>query len=138
MAVAPDPVVTPELVKQHGLEPEEFERVKSHTVVGDELCRGLRSFQTVRPIVRHHHERLDGSGYPDGLRGDEVPLLAQIIGAVDVFDAVTHRRPYQATRSAGEAVQLLREQVERGWRQPAIVETFAGIIGAGQLDTFGE
>jgi putative two-component system response regulator len=129
--------ISPTLVLRPGpLEPEEFERVKSHTVVGDELCRGLRSLQPVRPIVRHHHERLDGSGYPDGLRGDEIPLVAQIISAVDVYDAVTHQRPYQRTRSSAEALALLREQVTRGWREKTIVETLAGVIDAGQLNTF--
>jgi putative two-component system response regulator len=131
--------ISPTVVLRAGpLEPEEFERVKSHTVVGDELCRGLRSLQSVRPIVRHHHERLDGSGYPDGLRGHQIPLIAQIIGAVDAYDAVTHQRPYQRTRSSEEAVQLLREQVACGWRDPLIIDTFAGLIAAGQLDTFAE
>jgi putative two-component system response regulator len=131
--------IPPMVVLRAGpLEPEEFERVKAHTVVGDELCSGLRSLQTVRPIVRHHHERLDGSGYPDGLVGAHIPLLAQIIGTVDVYDAVTHRRPYQQTRSSEEAVQLLRQQVDRGWRDRTIVEAFAHIIGSGQLGTFLE
>ena len=119
--------IPPMVVLRAGpLEPEEFERVKSHTVVGDELCRGL------------HHERLDGSGYPDRLAGEEIPLLAQIIGAVDVYDAVTHPRPYQRTRSSAEAVQLLREQVACGWRHRTIVETFARIVDSGQLGTFVE
>jgi putative two-component system response regulator len=131
--------IPPALLQRPGpLEPEEFAMVKSHTVLGDDLCRNLRSLQTVRPIVRHHHERLDGSGYPDGLQGNEVPVLAQIIGVVDVYDAVTSRRPYQPVQSADEAVQLLREQVERGWRQREIVEAFAGIIRCGQLETFVE
>jgi putative two-component system response regulator len=129
--------IPPMVVLRAGpLEPEEFERIKSHTVIGDDLCRGLRSLQSVRPIVRHHHERLDGTGYPDGLKGDEIPLVAQIVGVVDVFDAVTHSRPYQRTQSAAEAVQLLREQVSRGWRKKAIVETFAGIVDSGHLNTF--
>lgn len=127
--------IPPAVVLRAGpLEPEEFERVKSHTVVGDELCRGLRSLQSVRPIIRHHHERLDGSGYPDGLRGDAIPMIAQVIGVVDVFDAVTHERPYQVTRSTEDAVQLLREHVERGWRDGRIVEALAGIVGSGPVD----
>jgi putative two-component system response regulator len=129
--------IPPTVVLRAGpLEPEEFERIKSHTVIGDDLCRGLRSLQSVRPIVRHHHERLDGTGYPDGLKGDEIPVVAQIIGVVDVFDAVTHSRPYQRTQSAAEALQLMREQVTRGWRNKTIVETFAGIVDSGHLDTF--
>ena len=131
-------IPTAVLQKPGRLEPEEFALVKTHTVLGDDLCRNLRSLQAVRPIVRHHHERLDGSGYPDGLQGTEVPLLAQIIGVVDVYDAVTSRRPYQPVQSANDAVQLLREEVRRGWRQRQIVDAFEGIIRNGQLDTFAE
>jgi putative two-component system response regulator len=120
------------LLKAGPLEPEEYERVKSHTVVGDELCRNLRSLQAVRPIVRHHHERRDGSGYPDGLAGDQIPLLAQIISVVDTYDAVTHSRPYQRTHSPDDAIQLLRTEVEHGLREKAIVEAFARIVGSGE------
>ncbi len=126
------------LQKQGALEPEEFALIKSHTVVGDELCRHLRSLQAVRPIIRSHHERLDGSGYPDGLRGSDVPLLAQIIGIVDAYDAVTSQRPYQRLHSPAEAIALLREQVERGWRRRDVVEHFAAIVSKGQLNTFSE
>ena len=65
------------------------------------FCTGLRSLQKVRPIVRHHHERLDGTGYPDGLKNAQVPLLAQIVGIVDVFDALTTDRPYHTAVSRG-------------------------------------
>lgn len=119
------------LLKAGPLEPHEYERVKSHTIVGDELCRNLRSLQAVRPIVRHHHEQRDGSGYPDGLRGDEIPLLAQIISVVDLYDAVTHSRPYQRTQSPEEAIQLLRRQVDQGLRDRTIVETFATLVSRG-------
>jgi putative two-component system response regulator len=131
--------ISPAVVLRAGpLEPAEFERVKTHTVVGDELCSGLRSLQPVRPIVRHHHERLDGSGYPDGLTGDQIPLIAQIISAVDVYDAVTQQRPYQQPLSSAQALELLRQQVTCGWRERTIVETLAGIIGPGQLETFAD
>jgi putative two-component system response regulator len=119
------------LLKPSRLEPDEFERVKSHTVIGDDLCRNLRTLQPVRPIVRHHHERLDGSGYPDGLAGNDFPLLAQIVGVVDTYDAVTSWRSYQPQLSSAEALALLRQEVERGWRQGAIVEAFAEIITTG-------
>jgi putative two-component system response regulator len=118
------------LLKAGPLALEEYERVKSHTVVGDELCRNLRSLQAVRPIVRHHHERRDGSGYPDGLVGDQIPLLAQIIGVVDTYDAVTHNRPYQRTQSSDDALALLRAEVEQGLRDRAIVEEFARVVKA--------
>ncbi len=126
------------LQKPGRLEPAEFALVKTHTVLGDDLCRTLRSLQAVRPIVRHHHERLDGSGYPDGLQGTEVPLLAQIMGVVDVYDAVTSRRPYQPAQSADDALQILRDEVQRGWRQREIVDAFEGIIRSGRLGTFAE
>jgi putative two-component system response regulator len=126
------------LQRQGPLMPEEFEMVKSHTTMGDQLCRNLRSLKNVRPIVRHHHERLDGTGYPDGLKGDDVPLLAQIVGVVDVYDAVTSQRPYQRQQSPEEAIQLLRDQVTRGWRQSEVVEKFAVIAQSGQLETFAQ
>jgi putative two-component system response regulator len=106
----------------------EYEQVKSHTVIGDQLCSNLRSLQTVRPIVRSHHERLDGSGYPEGLRGDEIPLSAQIIGVVDVFDAVTTDAPYQPAQSTKQAIEVLRSDVARGWRRKDLVETFVQVI----------
>ena len=117
------------LQKTGPLDHEELALVRSHTAKGDELCRNLRSLQSVRPIIRHHHERLDGSGYPDRLRGEELPLLAQIIGVVDVYDALTTPRPYQQTLTARQAIRVLRDQVDRGWRQQHLVETLASVIG---------
>ena len=134
MLAIPDGV----LRKAGALEPEEFELIKSHTIVGDTLCNNLRSLQPVRPIVRHHHERLDGSGYPDRLRGSAIPLLAQIIGLVDVFDAVTSQRPYQHAKSAGDGLAVLREQVRKGWRSADLVEQFAAVVESGRLETFAD
>lgn len=118
------------------LSPAEYELVKSHTVIGEQLCGNLRSLQSVRPIVRHHHERFDGSGYPDRLAGDDIPLLAQIIGLVDVYDAITSCRPYQAALSGEDAVLVLREQAVAGWRNVELVEEFATVIQSGRLDTY--
>ena len=132
MLAIPDSV----LRKSGPLEPEEFELMKSHTTVGDSLCGNLRSLAAVRPIIRHHHERYDGSGYPDNLKGDDIPLLAQIMGIVDVYDAVTTRRPYQGPHSAQEALDILREQAARGWRRPDLVESFASLVHSGRLATF--
>jgi HD-GYP domain-containing protein (c-di-GMP phosphodiesterase class II) len=81
----------------------EYEIMKQHTVIGERLCGSLRMLAPVRPIIRHHHERLDGSGYPDGLRGDGIPLPAQIVGVVDTFDAITTTRPYRPARSLDQA-----------------------------------
>jgi putative two-component system response regulator len=81
------------LLKAGRLTEVEFELMKRHTEIGDALCAPLQSLRDVRPIVRSHHERLDGSGYPSGLRGDEIPVLAQIVGIIDVYDAMTSHRP---------------------------------------------
>jgi putative two-component system response regulator len=115
------------LLKPSRLTDAEYEVMKQHTVIGDRLCGELRSLQRVRPIVRHHHERLDGSGYPDGLRGGAIPLLAQITSVADVFDALTTERPYKAARSTHEAFDELRREARRGWRDPDLVETFIQI-----------
>ena len=89
------------LLKGGELDPHESRVMREHPIVGDALCAGLRSLNSVRPIVRHHHERLDGTGYPDGLRNGDVPLLAQIVGLVDVFDALTTLAP--VSRAAASA-----------------------------------
>lgn len=115
------------------LKAEDYELIRSHTVVGDELCSRLRSLQAIRPIVRSHHERQDGTGYPDGLAGDAVPLLAQIIGIVDAFDAITSKRAYSQQQPASIALTVLHRQVELGWRRADLVGAFAQVVERGQL-----
>src|SRR5262245_38906440 len=112
------------LLKEGALDAYESHVMREHPIVGDALCAGLRSLQPVRPIVRHHHERLDGTGYPDGLRNTQVPLLAQIISVVDVFDALTTDRPYRAALPREKAVDVLVEEALRGWRDRALVDAF--------------
>jgi putative two-component system response regulator len=124
MLAIPDAI----LRKPGQLTAEEFEEVKAHTTLGDALCSHLRSLAAARPIIRHHHERLDGSGYPDRLVGDEIPLGAQIIGIADVYDAVTTQRPYQHTRPSHAALDILRHHAEMGWRRLDLVEEFAAMI----------
>ena len=121
------------LLKPARLTPAEYEVMKQHTTIGERLCGELRSLRRVRPIVRHHHERLDGSGYPDGLHGDEIPLLAQIIGIVDVFDAITTARPYKPAASTERAFEELAGEAARGWRRRDLVDAFAGLGRQGQL-----
>lgn len=118
------------------LEPEEYEVIKSHPVIGDALCANLRTLATVRPIVRHHHERLDGSGYPDGLKGDDVPLLAQIVSIVDLYEAITMGRQYTAPRSAADALTVLQHETRVGWRRPDLVEAFTTLVRSGALEKF--
>jgi len=112
------------LLKPGPLTRDEYEMMKQHTVIGDRLCGAMRSLRHVRRIVRHHHERLDGSGYPDRLRGDAVPIEAQIMSIVDAFDAMTTARPYMGARPAAWAADELKREVARGWRRADLVDTF--------------
>jgi len=121
------------LLKPSALTPEEFEIMKQHPIVGDRLCGELRSLRKVRPIVRHHHERLDGSGYPDRLQGRDIPLLAQIMGAVDVFDALTTARPYKGALAPEQAFTELLNEVRRGWRDPDLVDALILTARSGKL-----
>jgi putative two-component system response regulator len=112
------------LLKPARLTREEFLVMQQHTLIGDRLCGDVRSLRRVRPIVRHHHERLDGSGYPDHLQGDAIPLLAQIMSVVDVFDALTTIRPYKPARSTAQAYEELFLEAANGWRRRDLVEAF--------------
>jgi putative two-component system response regulator len=125
------------LLKPGRLDAAEYETIKEHAVVGDRLCGQLRALRKVRGIVRHHHERLDGSGYPDALTGGTVPLLAQIMGIVDVFDALTTDRPYQRARPASVACTELTTEAARGWRDASLVTSFVELVRRGEFDGLG-
>jgi putative two-component system response regulator len=116
------------LLKPGRLDPEERAEIQRHPVVGAELIQGLRTLDAVRPIVRHHHERMDGSGYPDGLKGELIPLAARILAVVDVYDALTTERPYRAASSREEAIGILRRETEAGSWDPRVVRTFLEVI----------
>lgn len=116
------------LLKEGPLTPAEFDVMKNHTDIGDRLCAPLQSLRAVRPIVRSHHERLDGSGYPNGLRGDEVPVLAQIVAIVDVYDALTSQRPYRAAMTPDEAARHLMRDVEKGKLSRPYVAAFLDAV----------
>jgi len=112
------------LLKPGPLTPDEFELMKRHPAIGDSLCAPLQSLRRVRPIVLCHHERIDGSGYPAGLRGEEVPLLAQIVGIVDMYDALTSARSYRPAWPVEDTVRYLLKEVEKGRFHAHHVETF--------------
>jgi putative two-component system response regulator len=123
------------LFKPGGLTPEELSIVREHSEKGYRLLLPLRTFGDALPAVRYHHERLDGSGYPSGLRGHNVPRLAQILAIADVFDALTARRHYRDALPENEAVAVLRQEASDGKHDPWLVETFVtqvvGRAGAG-------
>ena len=115
------------LLKAGRLSSKEYQAIQQHPLIGDRLCGQLRSLRQVRPIVRHHHERLDGSGYPDGLKGDDIPLLAQIMGIVDVYDAITTTRPYKVAATRDQAYRELVQEAEQGWRRRDLVDAFIAL-----------
>jgi putative two-component system response regulator len=98
--------------------------MQTHPLRGEEICRPLPSLAPVLPLIRNHHERWDGSGYPDGLRGEEIPLLARVLQVADIYDALTSSRPYKQAYSHEEAKEIMRVETDRGWRDPAIMAVF--------------
>ena len=102
------------MVKQGPLTDDEYEHVKQHVVVGSQILAPLTHLREVIHYVRSHHERWDGQGYPDGLKGEEIPMGARIIAAVEVYDALTTSRPYQEKMSSEHAVERMRDLTGTG------------------------
>jgi putative two-component system response regulator len=123
------------LLKPGPLTPEERKVMQQHTVVGAGICSPLKSFRSVVPIIRHHHEKIDGSGYPDGLKGDAVPLTARILQTVDIYDALTTDRPYRKAMAPDRAFALMREEVKRGWWDGALVGELEAMVHSSVLVT---
>ena len=116
------------LFKEGPLNKEEWEIMMAHPERGERICSNMRTLQSVLPIIRHHHERWDGSGYPDKLKGEEIPLLARILQLADIYDALTTVRPYKRAFTAGEAMEIIRQEAAKGWRDPHLVEQFSEIL----------
>jgi putative two-component system response regulator len=112
------------LFKPGKLDEREWEIMRTHPARGVEICRHLKGLAPVVPIVRHHHERWDGSGYPDGLQGEKIPLLARLLQVADIYDSLTSPRPYKEGYSPDKALRTIREETARGWRDAAVVELF--------------
>jgi putative two-component system response regulator len=122
------------LLKPGRLSEDEWKLIREHPVVGERICAPLKSFRTVLPIIRHHHERFDGSGYPDGLRGESIPITARVLQIVDVYDALTTERPYKHAFSITEALQTMKEEVSRGWWDPVIFDQFERLARDGMVE----
>jgi putative two-component system response regulator len=123
------------LLKPGKLSEQEWKLIREHPVVGERICAPLKSFRLVLPIIRHHHEKLDGSGYPDGLQGDAIPITARILQIVDVYDALTTERPYKRAFSITDALQIMKEEVAKGWWDPHIFEQFERLVKSSTLDS---
>lgn len=116
------------LQKEGPLTPEELEVMREHPVIGERICQDLRSFRLVLPIIRHHHEKQDGSGYPDGLKGEEVPMTARTLQVVDVYDALTTERPYKPAFTSEKAFEIMDVETDKGWWDPQVVAEFRDMI----------
>ena len=116
------------LFKAGPLTPEEWEVMKDHPERGERICGNLRSLAPVLPAVRHHHEKWDGSGYPDALAGEAIPLSARVLQLADIYDALTHARCYKRAFTPEEAATIMREEAQKGWRDPALTKQFTELI----------
>jgi putative two-component system response regulator len=126
------------LLKPGRLTADEWQVMQRHVEIGVEICRPLRSMRPVLPLIRHHHERWDGSGYPEGLAGDQIPLLARVFQVVDVWDALTSDRCYRSAMAPDDAAEVMRSETAAGSWDPAMVDAFLGMLADDGLLTSSE
>jgi putative two-component system response regulator len=112
------------LFKKGPLSEAEWRTMRTHTLTGEEICRPMKCLAPVLPIIRSHHERWDGTGYPDGLSGHSIPLLARVLQLADIYDALTADRPYKVAMSSGDALRTMQEETDRGWHDPELMRLF--------------
>jgi putative two-component system response regulator len=123
-------VAVPEfvLLKPGPLDAAERKIMEQHTIAGERICAPLKSFRNVLPIIRSHHEKQDGTGYPDRLRGIEIPLTARILQTVDIYDSLTTDRPYRKALSQEIAIKLMWEETRRGWWDAELVGALQDLL----------
>jgi len=116
------------LLKPGALTAAEWEVMKSHTVIGARLVADMKRMRPAIDIIRHHHERWDGGGYPDGLAGEAIPLSARIFQLVDIHDALAFERPYKTALDNAAVIAILEQETARGWRDPALTAVFLDLL----------
>ncbi len=116
------------LLKPSRLTTEEFEEIKKHPVVGRDLLSGMKTLSFALDVVYAHHERIDGSGYPDGLSGESIPLTARVTTIADIYDALTTARVYRVALSRAEALAIMTEEAGKGWWDRRLLDTFKGVL----------
>ena len=123
-------VAVPEfiLLKPGPLDPGERKIMEEHTVLGERICAPLKSFRNVLPIIRSHHEKQDGSGYPDHLKGDDIPLTARILQTVDIYDSLTTDRPYRKALPVERTLEIMWEETRRGWWDATLLEALQELL----------
>lgn len=116
------------LLKKGAFTDEEREIMNQHVMIGETICKPLRTMAGVIPIIRCHHERWDGTGYPDGLAGNAIPYLAQVFQMIDIYDALTSERPYKRAFTQAEALEIFAQETAKGWRNPKLVQQFTDFL----------
>jgi len=116
------------LLKQGKLTEEEIAHIRTHSALGYEICQPLKSLEPCLPVIRSHHERMDGNGYPDGRAGEKIPLIARITAVADAFDAMTTDRPYRKGMTKETALAIFRNEVDGGQWDPVCVKTFLELL----------
>jgi putative two-component system response regulator len=120
------------LLKPGPLDAAERRIMQDHPIIGEKICAPLKSLRRILPVIRHHHEKMDGSGYPDGLRGEAIPLKARILQVADIYDALTTYRPYRGALAPEQALQTLFSEAVNGWLDVSIVLKFSQICRYGE------
>ena len=116
------------LHKSGVLTKEQIRVIEQHAVIGEKICRPLHSLSVILPIIRHHHERWDGAGFPDGLKGEQLPLMARILSIVDAFDAMVSERPYRRPISVKKALKKMEEEKNSGQWDSVLLEKFIEMV----------
>jgi putative two-component system response regulator len=122
------------LLKRTPLTEEEWEVMRQHTVIGERICAPLKTFRLVLPIIRNHHEKFNGTGYPDGLAGEEIPLTARVMQLADVYDALVTERPYKQALSSEQALRIMEEEVAKGWWDARLFAEFRALLSEEHRD----
>jgi putative two-component system response regulator len=116
------------LLKPARLTPEEFAEIRRHPVVGRELLSGMKTLAFALDVVYSHHEKLDGSGYPDGLSGESIPITARVTTIADIYDALTTARTYRPAMKRADALEVMETETRRGWWDPRLFDVFRGLL----------
>jgi len=120
------------LMKPGPLNEDELEIVKRHPITGENICAPVKLLRSILPLIRHHHERVDGSGYPDGLCGEHIPMRARVLQIADIYDALITERPYRVALSSREALEILDREAHHGWLDTSLVRRFSRLRQANQ------
>jgi putative two-component system response regulator len=115
------------LLKPTGLTSWQFDEMRLHPIIGEAICRPLACLAPALPLIRSHHEKLDGSGYPDRLKGDDIPLVVRILSVTDVYDTLRCERAYRDAFSHEQALEILEGEVKRDWWDAEIVSRLAHV-----------